>query len=193
MHCWRRAAKAAWKPPRPEVARLRMRQAAAVGLSYRQHEAILLQVGRSPRAVFFDLGGTLVRRDAEEIWIDDAGRVQLLPGVAAKLAAMTVHAVFVVSDLVGVAEGHLSAAQAHGLVWQVDGEAGDRIDDYALCLEPGSSSSAGERPKRGMVFNLLHRHGLTAAAAIMVGSTRKNAVCAGDAGLADFIWSENYF
>lgn len=192
-HCWQRAAKRAWSPPRPEVARLRMRQAAATGLSYRQHQAIVMQVGRSPQAVLFPLSGTLVRREAGEVWTDAAGGVELLPGVAAKLVAMTLPSVFVVSNQAAVAEGRLSAGQAHGYVRQVDACSNGRIDDYRLCLETRNSTSPQRLPRPGMVHDLLRHHGLPAAAAIMVGACSEEAACAAGAGLAEFIYSDSFF
>ena len=49
-------------------------------------------------AFFFDLGGTLLRVEDDEIWKDEAGHVELLPGVEEKLESLHGTPVFVVTN-----------------------------------------------------------------------------------------------
>lgn len=66
-HCWRRAQARAWKPPGPEVVRLRLRRAAELGLDYRQLAAILMETGRAPTAIVFALEALLAPGAAERL------------------------------------------------------------------------------------------------------------------------------
>lgn len=43
--CWRRASAQAWRPPPREVALARLRRAEALGMTYRQYTAVLLDRG----------------------------------------------------------------------------------------------------------------------------------------------------
>jgi hypothetical protein len=63
--CWRRAQAAAFKPPGPEIARLRLRRAQALGLTYRQYQSILMHAGKPPAALVFD-SDALARPGARE-------------------------------------------------------------------------------------------------------------------------------
>ena len=45
-YCWRRAHAKAWKTPPREVALLRLRRAEALGMTYREYTAILLDTGK---------------------------------------------------------------------------------------------------------------------------------------------------
>src|SRR5437763_3545731 len=84
-------------------------------------------------AYFFDLGGTLVALDGDEIARDGAGRVTLLPGVAERLAALRGERVFVVSNQSGIARGALRYEDARSFVEQVNEQAGGVIADFRIC------------------------------------------------------------
>jgi hypothetical protein len=44
-YCWRRAHQRAWKTPPREIALRRLRRAEAIGMTYRQYQAIILDRG----------------------------------------------------------------------------------------------------------------------------------------------------
>jgi hypothetical protein len=44
--CWREASRAAWRPPSHDIAIMRARKAAALGISYRQYTLEILERGR---------------------------------------------------------------------------------------------------------------------------------------------------
>lgn len=44
-YCWRRAHKRAWKTPPREIALRRLRRAEAIGMTYRQYQAVILDRG----------------------------------------------------------------------------------------------------------------------------------------------------
>jgi hypothetical protein len=43
--CWKKAHAAAWKTPRREIALSRLRRAEALGMTYREYAAVLLDTG----------------------------------------------------------------------------------------------------------------------------------------------------
>lgn len=45
-YCWKKAHAAAWKTPPREVALARLKRAEALGLSYREYTAVLLDTGK---------------------------------------------------------------------------------------------------------------------------------------------------
>lgn len=80
---WRRARDEAWKPPPPEVVRMRMARAATLGLTYREYTAVLMDRGRRLQALLFPLEGTLVQPRRPGF---DAGRPDRpMQGVEARL------------------------------------------------------------------------------------------------------------
>ena len=66
-------------------------------------------------ALFFDLGGTLVKlNDTREIPLDANGNivVELLPGVAEKLRPLHNHLMFIVTNQAGITRGRLTAKKS---------------------------------------------------------------------------------
>lgn len=191
--CWRKAHKAAWKAPPVEVVRRRCRRARDLGLSYRDYTAIVLDRGTHPFVLIFDLGGTLVEIENDEIRSDPQGRVRPLPGVVEKLSGLVGYKIFVVTNQAGVAEGLITAEQARSFVEQVDRLCGAVITDYRICMEPAGSGSAFRKPRPGMVVDLLAAHKLPPAAAVMIGDSENDRECAAAAKLACFVWARDYF
>ncbi len=67
--------------------------------------------------LFFDLGGTLVKLDeTRELPLDAAARsiIELLPGVAEKLAPMRDHLIFVVTNQAGIKRGRFTDGSGRG-------------------------------------------------------------------------------
>lgn len=192
-HVWRKAKKQAWANPGIEVVRLRARRAAELGLDYHRYQAISMHAGRPPAALFFDLGGTLVRIVGERVWTAIDGTVALLPGVADKLRGLKVPSVYVVSNQSAVAAGLITEAEAHGYVEQVNAAGDHRIADHRICTAGRNADHPWRKPRPGMVIDLLQCHRLPPSAAIMIGDAMTDEACAGSAGLAGFIWANDYF
>jgi len=192
-YCWRRAHKAAWRTPPLEIVRRRCRRAAELGLDYRSYTAILLDRGSHVRALFFDLGGTLVAVEGDEVRLDQQGRVTPLPGVIEKLSRLRDCLRFVVTNQAGVAAGRISAETARALVEQIDELCGKVLTDYRICMDPAGSDSPYRKPRPGMVLALLVRHRLAPSLAVMIGDGESDRLCAEAARLAAFIPADAYF
>lgn len=192
-HSWRKAQEKAWSNPPIEVVRSRSRWARELGLSYRAYTAVLLDRGAHLETIVFDLGGTLVRVAADEVYLDAVGQVELLPGVAEKLSQLANCKIFVITNQAGVAEGLMSEAQAHDLVAQVNAQVGGKITDYRICMDAKDSGSEFRKPRPGMVLDLLKTHGLSRHGTFMVGDSESDRGCAAAADLASFIWAPDYF
>ena len=81
-------------------------------------------------AYFFDLGGTLVAIEHDEIYRDETGHVTLLEGVQARLTALYGQKVFVITNQAGVALGYLTERTARECVEQVNNRLGGVITDF---------------------------------------------------------------
>ncbi|MEA2642330.1 MAG: D-glycero-D-manno-heptose 1,7-bisphosphate phosphatase [Chloroflexota bacterium] len=144
-------------------------------------------------AYFFDLGGTLLALDDDEIARDGAGRVRLLPGVAERLASLQGQRVYVVSNQSGVARGTLSIADARGFVEQVNAQADRVIADYRICTHEPDAGCVCRKPAPGLVLFLASAHELDLASAVMVGDSLADERCARNAGIGTFIWADEFF
>ncbi|MDA1101426.1 MAG: hypothetical protein O2967_20870 [Proteobacteria bacterium] len=158
-----------------EIIRLRCRRAADLGLTYRQYTSVLLDRGVHPRAIFFDLGGTLVQMKNEKIHVDQFGRIQLLPGVLDKFARLKGCDVFVISN----------DEQACLTIGQIKELSGGIVTDHGVYGEAAEAQSA--------IVELLAAFKIPPAAAIMVGAAIASENCAHAAKLAKFILAGEYF
>ena len=82
------------------------------------------------RAIYFDLDGTLLRVENDEIYFDRNGRVELLPSVAEKLETIREMAVFVITNQSAFEKGILTWDQVHSFVEQINERCGPIIQDY---------------------------------------------------------------
>lgn len=188
QYCWRKAHKKAWRTPPIEIVKLRYQAAAQLGLSYRDYTAILMDRGHRPCAIFFDLGGTLVRTRNNEIDTDRDGAVTLMPGVRKKLQRLSGCSLFVVTNQVRIAR-----ETVEGYIRQVGEMSGGRITDHMICSDAPGSQSPMRKPSSGMVNDLLAKHGIPPSQAILVGDTVEDERCAERAKLARFFWAWHYF
>ena len=85
-------------------------------------------------AYFFDLGGTLVAIENDEIYRDEAGHVTILEGVQARLTTLYSQKIFVITNQAGVALGYLTEREVRGYVAQVNDCLEGIITDYRLCM-----------------------------------------------------------
>lgn len=179
QYAWRKAHKKAWRTPPIEIIRLRDRAATQLGLSYRDYTAILMDRGHRPRAIFFDLGGTLVGTRMNEIAVDASGRALLMPGVRQKLQRLTDCALFVIAD--DARRGDVLNA----CIGQVNDLSTSKVLDHLI---RDTDVTTAER-----ITHLLTKHGIPPAQAILVGDTAEDERCAEDAKLARFFWAWHYF
>ena len=186
QYCWRKAHKKAWRTPPIEIAKLRSRAAEQLGLSYRDYSSILMDRGHRPRAIFFGLGGTLVRTRNNEMGADRDGAAILMPGVREKLRRLGECALFI------IAEGTHAPETVGRHIHQLNQACGGRIIDHMIC---NALDSVGRmrKPEPAMISHLLVKHGIPPSQAFLVGDTAEDEKCADEAKLARFFWAWHYF
>jgi histidinol phosphatase-like enzyme len=193
LYAWRKAHRAAWRAPSYEALRVRTERANALGLTYRDFTAVLLDRGRNLTTLFFGFGGTLVRLLNGEIKRDGGGAVALMPSVRQKLAALKAAATFVVTHTDEAGQGENASDLALDCIRQVAALCAHTFTDAFICADRPGVASAFRMPQPGMVFHLLDKHRLTRAEAVLVGDTVREEECARRAGLGLFIWAWRYF
>ena len=108
-------------------------------------------------ALFFDLGGTLVKlNDTREIPLDENGDVvvELLPGVAEKLRPMHDHLMFVVTNQAGIRRGRLTAEKMEAALAKLDHQLGDILTAWQICPHTDDDKCQCRKPKGGMITEL---------------------------------------
>jgi D-glycero-D-manno-heptose 1,7-bisphosphate phosphatase len=144
-------------------------------------------------AYFFDLGGTLVAIENDEIYRDATGHVKLLDGVQATIATLHGMPLFVITNQAGVALGYLTEREARGYVAQVNDCLGGVITDYRLCMHHPEAGCSCRKPRPGMVLDLAQHYGIDLTRAILVGDAESDAQCAHAAGVGTFVWANAFF
>jgi D-glycero-D-manno-heptose 1,7-bisphosphate phosphatase len=144
-------------------------------------------------AYFFDLGGTLVALDGDEIACDKRGRITLLANVATRLKEVAGRPVFVITNQAGVALGTLTEAQARGFVEQVNAQTEGVVRDYRACMHHPNAGCGCRKPQPGMLLDLAAAHHVDLSAAMMVGDTAGDERCARAAGVGTFVWADEFF
>jgi D-glycero-D-manno-heptose 1,7-bisphosphate phosphatase len=144
-------------------------------------------------AYFFDLGGTLVALENDEIARDAAGNVTVLRGVWDTLRPLHGQPIFVITNQAGVALGYLGEHQVRGYVEQLNAYLGGLITDYRICMHHPEAGCSCRKPRPGMVYDLAQHHTVTLARAILVGDSQSDAQCAHAAGIGTFVWADTFF
>lgn len=144
-------------------------------------------------AYVFDLGGTLVALDEDEIARDENGRIRLLPYVPARLHALADHPIFVVTNQAGVALGMLTVGEANGFIDQVNELVGGLITDYRVCMHHPAAGCNCRKPAPGMLLDIARAHRVDLVRAVMVGDSPSDQECALRAGVGTFIWADAFF
>ncbi|GAB2627762.1 hypothetical protein Aab01nite_81420 [Paractinoplanes abujensis] len=144
-------------------------------------------------AVFFDLGGTLLALDGDEIARDERGRVTVLPGVRERLAVLAGSPVFVVTNQAGVAEGTLTERQLQADLAQLSQATGGAVTDWAACTHRRDAGCVCRKPRTGLVEGLARTHGIDLTRSTMVGDSPADQQMAVAAGMARFVWAADYF
>lgn len=144
-------------------------------------------------AYFFDLGGTLLALEQDEIALTATGKVTLLPGVRDRLLSLRGKPVFVITNQAGVALGQLSAATARSFIDQINAEVEQIITDYRICMHHPQAGCPCRKPQPGMVLELTQMYTLNLAQAVMIGDTANDEQCAQRAGIGTFLWARSFF
>lgn len=141
-------------------------------------------------ALFFDLGGTLLRVEGEELYFDEDGRVELLPNVAEKLSTLQGTSVFVITNQSGLEKGTLTLHQVRSCIAQVNEQCGHVIQDYWACP---FQRSVYRKPNPGMLLGLADKHFVDLQASIFVGDSESDRRCAEAACIGSYVWAKEYF
>src|SRR6204780_2333005 len=147
-------------------------------------------------ALFFDLGGTLVKlNDAREIPLDSNGEivVELLPNVADKLRPLHDHLMFVVTNQAGITRGRPKAEKVEAAVAQPDHQLGDILPGWQICPHPEDDRCECPKPKGGMIAELADLYGVDLTASTMVGDQEVDRLAGDAAGVAKFIAAKDFF
>jgi histidinol-phosphate phosphatase family protein len=147
-------------------------------------------------ALFFDLGGTLVKlNDAREIPLDANGDivVELLPGVAEKLRPLHNHLMFVVTNQSGIRRGRLTAEKVEAALEQLDHELGDILTGWQICPHTDADKCECRKPKGGMITELADLYGVDLTSSTMVGDQEVDKLASEAAGVAMFVAAADFF
>ncbi|WP_238009933.1 HAD-IIIA family hydrolase [Dactylosporangium sp. AC04546] len=144
-------------------------------------------------AHFFDLGGTLLALDGRDEIAWDDGRVNLLPGVRQRLAALAGTPVFVVTNQSGIAEGGLTAERFDAYCAQLSAATGGAVTAYAVCAHRRDAGCGCRKPAPGLVLDLAAAHDIDLPGSILVGDSDADRQLAAAAGVGRFDWADRYF
>jgi HAD superfamily hydrolase (TIGR01662 family) len=144
------------------------------------------------QAWFFDLGGTLVEIEENEIALTAEGRIIPLPGAIEALERLCGAHVFVVPNQASVGAGSLPALQAYDSIAQINALYGGAIMDFRLAMHPPDANHSWRKPGTGMLDDLALVYGLDLTRCAMVGDSINDERCAQAAGIASFFWTDDY-
>jgi histidinol-phosphate phosphatase family protein len=147
-------------------------------------------------ALFFDLGGTLVKlNDAREIPLDASGNIviELLPGVAEKLRPLHNHLMFVVTNQAGIGRGRLTAEEVEAALERLDNQLGDILTGWQVCPHTDDDGCECRKPKGGMITELADLYGVDLASSTMVGDQEVDRLASEAAGVAKFVAAAEFF
>jgi D-glycero-D-manno-heptose 1,7-bisphosphate phosphatase len=147
-------------------------------------------------ALFFDLGGTLVRlNESREIPLDPNGNIviELLPNVAEKLRPMHDYLMFVVTNQAGITRGRLKAEKVEAALKDLDAQLGDILSGWQICPHTDDDHCECRKPKGGMITELAEMYGVDLTSSTMVGDQEVDRQAAKAAGVANFIPAKDFF
>ena len=147
-------------------------------------------------ALFFDLGGTLVKLDgAREIPLDQSGNIviELLPGVAEKLRPLHDYLMFVVTNQAGIKRGRLTAEKVETAMRQLDRQLGDILTAWQVCPHTDDDRCECRKPKGGMITELADLYGVDLTSSTMVGDQEVDRLAGEAAGVATFVAAKDFF
>jgi D-glycero-D-manno-heptose 1,7-bisphosphate phosphatase len=147
-------------------------------------------------ALFFDLGGTLVKlNESREIPLDANGNIviELLPNVAEKLRPMHDYLMFVVTNQAGITRGRLKAEKVEAALKELDAQLGDILSGWQICPHTDDDHCECRKPKGGMITELAEMYGVDLASSTMVGDQEVDRQASEAAGVAKFVAAKDFF
>ena len=146
--------------------------------------------------LFCDLGGTLVKLDADRDLPADARgniKIELLPGVADKLRPIRDSLIFVVTNQRGIKRGRFTRDQVEAAIAELDRQLGGILTAWEICPHGPEDGCECRKPAPGMVKELAAIHGVDLAASTLVGDQDVDEQCAKAAGVGHFVYADEFF
>jgi D-glycero-D-manno-heptose 1,7-bisphosphate phosphatase len=147
-------------------------------------------------ALFFDLGGTLVKlNEQRSLPIDSKGNVivELLPNVAEKLRPMHDHLMFVVTNQAGIARGWFNSEAVEAALKELDHQLGEILTGWLVCPHVDDDNCECRKPKGGMITELAELYGVDLDSSTMVGDQEVDRQAGEAAGVGKFVFAEDFF
>ncbi len=144
------------------------------------------------QAWFFDLGGTLIEIENDEVALNAQGEVIAVPGAMEALARLRGQKLFIVSNQAAVALGSLAALRAYDFIRQVDALCGGAVTDFRFAMHPPEAKHPWRKPAPGMLQDLATVYGLELSQCAMVGDSQSDETCARNAGIGAFFWIDEF-
>jgi D-glycero-D-manno-heptose 1,7-bisphosphate phosphatase len=148
------------------------------------------------QGLFLDLGGTLVRLDeSRELPLDARGRIiiDLLPGVAEKLAPMRDHLIFVVTNQSKIKRGRFRLEDVEAALAELDRRLGDILTAWQICPHDDADNCPCRKPRGGMITELASLYGVDLRISTMVGDQEVDEKAARAAGVGRFVYASAFF
>ena len=147
-------------------------------------------------ALFFDLGGTLVKlNEQRSLPLDAKGNVivELLPNVAEKLRPMHNHLMFVVTNQAGIGRGWFKAEAVESALKELDHKLGDILTGWLVCPHVPDDKCECRKPKGGMITELAELYGVDLDSSTMIGDQEVDRQAGEAGGVAKFVFAEDFF
>jgi D-glycero-D-manno-heptose 1,7-bisphosphate phosphatase len=144
------------------------------------------------QAWFFDLGGTLVQIERDEVAVTAQGRVIPIPGAIEAIARLRDERMFIISNQAAVAQGSLAAMQAYDFIRQINTLCGGAVTDTRFAMHPPEANHPWRKPAPGMLQDLATVYGLELSRCAMVGDSQSDESCARNAGIGAFFWIDDF-
>ena len=147
--------------------------------------------------MFLDFEGTLVRPldETPEVPLDSRGNIviDLLPGVAEKLAPIRDHLFFVVTNQSKIKRGRVTLDQVEDAIRELDHKLGDILTAWQVCPHDDSDHCGCRKPKGGMITDLAEQYGVDLKTSTMVGDQDVDEQAARAAGVGRFVHAKDFF
>jgi D-glycero-D-manno-heptose 1,7-bisphosphate phosphatase len=147
-------------------------------------------------ALFLDLVGTLVKMDeARKLPIDAKGNViiELLPGVAEKLAPIRDHLMLVFTNQADINRGRLKAEAVEAGLQELDRQLGGILSGWAVCPHDDADACECRKPKAGMIAELAERFGVDLKSSMGVGDQLVDEQACNSGGVGKFVYAKDFF
>ncbi|MGO9454446.1 MAG: HAD-IIIA family hydrolase [Candidatus Binataceae bacterium] len=148
------------------------------------------------RALFFDLGGTLVRLDeSQELPLDANGKiiVDLLPGVAEKLGPLHDYLFLIVTNQSKIKRGRFTMEEVEAAIVELDHKLGETLTGWQICPHDDADGCNCRKPRGGMITDLAEIYGVDLENSTMIGDQEVDKKAAQAAGVANFVYAKDFF